>query len=170
MASSGFKTPARVSAARGAPPTGPPATGFERRIKGVCGEGGKSMWASAGERGWASVAVAGCLPCVGGARATRRCKLRRAHGANTARRTAAKSYKMDALGFEPRAFRMRSGCDTTTPCAQLVDDGARKQTPNKNACPLERAARLRTSAASLARCSLARAFRRTPFGRPRSFA
>ena len=69
--------------------------------------------------------MAGCLPCVGGARATRRCKLRRAHGANTARRTAAKSCKMDALGFEPRAFRMRSGCDTTTPCAQLVDDGAR---------------------------------------------
>ena len=26
--------------------------------------------------------------------------------------------KMDALGFEPRAFRMRSGCDTTTPCAR----------------------------------------------------
>ena len=26
--------------------------------------------------------------------------------------------KMDTLGFEPRAFRMRSGCDTTTPCAQ----------------------------------------------------
>jgi hypothetical protein len=26
---------------------------------------------------------------------------------------------MDTLGFEPRAFRMRSGCDTTTPCAQL---------------------------------------------------
>jgi hypothetical protein len=25
---------------------------------------------------------------------------------------------MDTLGFEPRAFRMRSGCDTTTPCAQ----------------------------------------------------
>jgi hypothetical protein len=25
--------------------------------------------------------------------------------------------KMDTLGFEPRAFRMRSGCDTTTPCA-----------------------------------------------------
>ena len=24
---------------------------------------------------------------------------------------------MDTLGFEPRAFRMRSGCDTTTPCA-----------------------------------------------------
>ena len=23
---------------------------------------------------------------------------------------------MDTLGFEPRAFRMRSGCDTTTPC------------------------------------------------------
>ena len=27
------------------------------------------------------------------------------------------SAKMDTLGFEPRAFRMRSGCDTTTPCA-----------------------------------------------------
>ena len=25
---------------------------------------------------------------------------------------------MDTLGFEPRAFRMRSGCDTTTPCAR----------------------------------------------------
>ena len=28
--------------------------------------------------------------------------------------------KMDTLGFEPRACRMRSGCDTTTPCA--LDD------------------------------------------------
>ena len=27
---------------------------------------------------------------------------------------------MDTLEFEPRAFRMRSGCDTTTPCAQLM--------------------------------------------------
>ena len=27
--------------------------------------------------------------------------------------------KVDQLGFEPRAFRMRSGCDTTTPLAQL---------------------------------------------------
>ena len=24
---------------------------------------------------------------------------------------------LDTLGIEPRAFRMRSGCDTTTPCA-----------------------------------------------------
>ena len=24
---------------------------------------------------------------------------------------------MDTLGIEPRAFRMRSGCDTATPCA-----------------------------------------------------
>ena len=30
---------------------------------------------------------------------------------------ARKSSSMDTLGFEPRAFRMRSGCDTTTPCA-----------------------------------------------------
>jgi hypothetical protein len=28
--------------------------------------------------------------------------------------------KMDTLGFEPRAFRMRSGCDTTTPCALCI--------------------------------------------------
>ena len=26
-------------------------------------------------------------------------------------------WGVDTLGFEPRAFRMRSGCDTTTPCA-----------------------------------------------------
>ena len=26
---------------------------------------------------------------------------------------------MDTLGIEPRAFRMRSGCDTTTPCAPV---------------------------------------------------
>ena len=30
---------------------------------------------------------------------------------------ARRNRKMDTLGFEPRAFRMRSGCDTTTPCA-----------------------------------------------------
>ena len=29
-------------------------------------------------------------------------------------------YIMDTLGFEPRALRMRSGCDTTTPCAHLA--------------------------------------------------
>ena len=27
---------------------------------------------------------------------------------------------MDTLGIEPRASRMLSGCDTTTPCAQLL--------------------------------------------------
>ena len=27
---------------------------------------------------------------------------------------------MDTLGIEPRAFRMRSRCDTTTPCARLA--------------------------------------------------
>ena len=35
-------------------------------------------------------------------------------------RTIARRSKMDTLGFEPRAFRMRSGCDTTTPCAHLA--------------------------------------------------
>ncbi len=29
-------------------------------------------------------------------------------------------WGMDTLGFEPRAFRMRSGRDTTTPCARLT--------------------------------------------------
>jgi hypothetical protein len=33
-------------------------------------------------------------------------------------RMARKPNAVDALGFEPRAFRMRSGCDTTTPCAR----------------------------------------------------
>ena len=28
--------------------------------------------------------------------------------------------QMDTLGIEPRAFRMRSGCDTATPCALAV--------------------------------------------------
>jgi hypothetical protein len=30
------------------------------------------------------------------------------------------NYKVDTLGFEPRAFRMRSKCDTITPCAHLL--------------------------------------------------
>ena len=33
---------------------------------------------------------------------------------------------MDTLGFEPRAFHMRSGCDTTTPCAL---EKKRRKTP-----------------------------------------
>ena len=32
-------------------------------------------------------------------------------------RLGATSQNVDTLGIEPRAFRMRSGCDTTTPCA-----------------------------------------------------
>ena len=30
---------------------------------------------------------------------------------------------MDALGIEPRALRMRSGCDTTTPRALAINAG-----------------------------------------------
>jgi hypothetical protein len=30
-------------------------------------------------------------------------------------------YEMDTLGIEPRASRMLSGCDTTTPCARAQD-------------------------------------------------
>ena len=32
---------------------------------------------------------------------------------------AALQIQMDTLGIEPRASRMLSGCDTTTPCAQM---------------------------------------------------
>jgi hypothetical protein len=30
------------------------------------------------------------------------------------------NYKVDTPGFEPRALRMRRGCDTITPCARLL--------------------------------------------------
>ena len=33
------------------------------------------------------------------------------------RKPTTDANEMDTLGIEPRAFRMRSGCDTTTPCA-----------------------------------------------------
>ena len=37
--------------------------------------------------------------------------------------------KMDLLGIEPRALRMRSGCDTTTPQApDIHSDAVRTQT------------------------------------------
>ena len=32
-------------------------------------------------------------------------------------RPPAVRQEVDPLGFEPRAFRMQSGCDATTPCA-----------------------------------------------------
>ncbi len=35
--------------------------------------------------------------------------------ASTTQVDAIRKRKVDPLGFEPRAFRMRSGCDTTTP-------------------------------------------------------
>ena len=34
---------------------------------------------------------------------------------------ATDSDKLDTLGIEPRASRMLSGCDTTTPCAHVLD-------------------------------------------------
>ncbi len=40
----------------------------------------------------------------------------------------ATSAKMDTLGIEPRASRMLSGCDTTTPCAHMHDWGVRCST------------------------------------------
>ena len=41
--------------------------------------------------------------------ATRRCRLR----------VRSQTRDLDTLGIEPRASRMLSGCDTTTPCARL---------------------------------------------------
>ena len=40
--------------------------------------------------------------------------------ARTMSRMRATKSNMDTLGIEPRASRMLSGCDTTTPCAQLL--------------------------------------------------
>ena len=36
---------------------------------------------------------------------------------------AAAAFNMDTLGIEPRASRMLSGCDATTPCALLMSFG-----------------------------------------------
>ena len=38
------------------------------------------------------------------------------------------THAVDTLGFEPRAFRMRSGCDATTPCAPAGNDRASRLT------------------------------------------
>ena len=43
---------------------------------------------------------------------------------------------MDTLGIEPRAFRMQSGCDTTTPCARWWPD--RADIPNVATYDLDR--------------------------------
>ena len=42
---------------------------------------------------------------------------------------------LDTLGFEPRAFRMRSGCDTTTPCALEETAGCGSHTPYQTSHP-----------------------------------
>ena len=52
---------------------------------------------------------------------------RHSQGSNLSQNSTSREYHypfvdhcekdMDTLGFAPRAFRMRSGCDTTTPCA-----------------------------------------------------
>ena len=41
---------------------------------------------------------------------------------------------MDTLGIEPKASRMLSGCDTTTPCAQCVCNISETVAPEKRAC------------------------------------
>ena len=38
------------------------------------------------------------------------------------REPSARNNTMDTLGFEPRAFRMQSGCDTATPCAHILSN------------------------------------------------
>ena len=50
-----------------------------------------------------------------------RCHLkRRAEVSDSMAGSNSTSSKVDTLGIEPRAFHMRSGCDTTTPCAHDV--------------------------------------------------
>ena len=45
------------------------------------------------------------------------------------------STTLDTLGIEPRAFRMQSGCDTTTPCAQLTKSNSRILTMRQRIIP-----------------------------------
>ena len=47
------------------------------------------------------------------------------------RRQPAPTSIMDTLGFEPRAFRMRSGCDTTTPCALCISAARMTEVPER---------------------------------------
>ena len=58
------------------------------------------------------------VPCIGG-RCVHQSK-KRSSRSNRRRGAARGMGTMDTLGFEPRAFRMRSGCDTTTPCALVA--------------------------------------------------
>ena len=47
-----------------------------------------------------------------------------------------RATKMDTLGIEPRASRMLSGCDTTTPCARLLSKSCRCQLQSQNYVPI----------------------------------
>ena len=57
------------------------------------------------------------------------------YAANVTCKQAGCSVKMDILGFEPRAFRMQSGCDATTPYAQLhISFTAMKRRSSTSTC------------------------------------
>ena len=58
------------------------------------------------------------------------------------------SSKMDTLGFEPRAFRMQSGCDAATPCARLLP-AAHSSRGSNNRAPLRQSHATRKRAASI---------------------
>ena len=59
------------------------------------------------------------------------------------RRHSLADKQMDTLGIEPRASRMLSGCDTTTPCAPLLLEvvaaqgrmSSREGTKSRQRCP-----------------------------------
>ena len=75
------------------------------------------------------------------------------------RRSCRHAAPMDTLGFEPRAFRMRSGCDATTPCALvMILSHADMRVLGRCKETLDRAAEKRRSTAAsslfLARCFL----------------
>ena len=62
---------------------------------------------------------------------------------------------MDTLGFEPRAFRMRGGCDTTTPCAPFASEQqerCRGYVPSRRSVGRESCKMTRTLQAVLEKC------------------
>ena len=76
--------------------------------------------ASLAHRFLSTLEVRGKPVPAGGTAISRGCSATGACGASGAR-----CYPLDTLGFEPRAFRMRSGCDATTPCAPYGPSGPR---------------------------------------------
>ena len=83
-----------------------PSAGWEKQVSAKCHSSLSDMRPDNGQMA-RSAFVCGLLGMHGAA-------------ACSARRRAAGAAPLDTLGIEPRASRMLSGCDTTTPCALLM--------------------------------------------------